>query len=216
MPERLARHTLVWLSADADWQTDVAAYESRLAAWFARGLPAVVARRTASDPDPRLRLGVPLPPEEGKQRLSLRLPLQHLVCHQSPLSLRDVITRLDADLPDDWRDALTALDAIRPARVFGAFAWQALTGLAYVHARSDIDLLWAVDDAAQADALVARLLVWESKSGKRVDGELCLADGGAVHWREYAGATRQVLVKRIDGAMLEYRERLFAAQDVAA
>lgn len=216
MPERLARHTLVWLSADADWQADVVAHEPRLKVWFAHGFPAVVARRAASDPDLRVRLGVPLPPDEGKQRLSLRVPLQHVVCHQSPLTLRDVITRLDADAPDDWRDALTALDTLRPSRVFGAFAWQALTGLPYVHARSDIDLLWTVDDAAQADALVARLLDWESNSGKRVDGELCLADGSAVHWREYAGKTRQVLVKRIDGAMLEYRERLFAAQDVAA
>jgi hypothetical protein len=54
--------------------------------------------------------------------------------------------------------------------------------------RSDIDLLWQVDDARQADLLVARLQHWESAYGHRVDGELCLVDGGAVNWREYAGA----------------------------
>ena len=73
MPERPARHTLAWLSADADWRADVTAHEPRLAAWFAQGLPGMVARSAADDPDPRLRLGVPLPPSEGKQRLALRV-----------------------------------------------------------------------------------------------------------------------------------------------
>jgi len=93
--------------------------------------------------------------------------------------------------------------------VFGAFAWQALTGLEYVHARSDIDLLWDVETAQDADALVAALQAWELRFGRRVDGELCLPDGGAVNWREFGGGSRQVLVKRVDGAGLELRSNLF-------
>ncbi len=169
MPERLPRHTLVWLSAHAGWQADIAAHESRLADWFAQGRPAIVARRAADDADPRLRLGVPLPPAEGKLRLALRMPAHDVLRTAAPPTLQAV---LEGDLVQDWQRPLQALQDIAAARVFGAFAWQHLTGLHYVHARSDIDLLWRID-TAQADALVARLQAWETEHGRRVDGELC-------------------------------------------
>lgn len=207
MPDRPARHTLVWLSAHADWRADVAAHDARLAAWFAQGWPAVVARRAADDPDPRVRLGVPLPPAEGKQRLGLRVPLGDIVRQQGPLEL--VAVREHPGVPEEWQAALETLDGVAPARVFGAFAWQVLTGLEYVHARSDIDLLWNVETAPDADALVADLQAWELRFGRRVDGELCLPGGGAVNWREFGSGARQVLVKRVDGAGLELRSNLF-------
>lgn len=213
MPERLPRHTLVWLSAHAGWQADIAAHESRLADWFAQGRPAIVARRAADDADPRLRLGVPLPPAEGKLRLALCMPA-HDVLRTAALPTLQAV--LEGDLVQDWQRPLQALQDIAAARVFGAFAWQHLTGLHYVHARSDIDLLWRIDTAAQADALVARLQAWETEHGRRVDGELCLVDGGAVNWREYAGRSREVLVKRLDGAALELRDALFAYTGVSA
>ncbi|HEL2980964.1 TPA: malonate decarboxylase holo-[acyl-carrier-protein] synthase [Stenotrophomonas maltophilia] len=213
MPEQPARHTLAWLSANADWRADVAAQEPRLAAWFAQGLPAMVARRAADDPDPRLRLGVPLPPNEGKLRLALRVPLQDVQRLQLPPALDAVLT---TGVPTDWQRALRAVARIAPARVFGAFAWQHLSGLPYVHARSDIDLLWQVESRTQADALAAHLNAWEHEHARRVDGELCLPDGGAVNWREFAGDSRQVLVKRLEGAALHVRERLFEANGVVA
>ncbi|HAI46789.1 phosphoribosyl-dephospho-CoA transferase [compost metagenome] len=216
MPEQPARHTLVWVSAQARWRADLPAQEPRLAAWFAQGWPAVVARRAADDPDPRLRLGVPLPPNEGKQRLALRVPLQDIVRQQPPVSLHALIDRPDRLIGAEWCMALQGLNAIAPARVFGAFAWQALTGLPYVHAQSDIDLLWQVHAPAVAERLVQRLQAWEVREGRRVDGELCLPGGAAVNWREYAGSARQVLVKRIDGALLAPRDTLFVAGGVAA
>lgn len=216
MPDRPARHTLVWLSAHAGWRADVAAQDQRLAAWFAQGWPAVVARRAADDPDPRVRLGVPLPPSEGKQRLGLRVPLADIARLQPPPALAEVLALPGTGFDEGWRTALQALDAIAPARVFGAFAWQALTGLPYVHARSDVDLLWQIDNAADADALAVQLRAWEARHGYRADGELCLPGGLAVNWREYAGSVRQVLVKRIDGACLESREQLFATPEVTA
>lgn len=213
MPERPARHTMVWLSAHADWRADVAAHEPRLAAWFASGLPAMVARRAVDDPDARLRLGVPLPPSEGKHRLALRVPARDVQCAQPPPTLDEVLA---AGAPSGWEDALRALSQIASARVFGAFAWQHVSGLDYVHARSDIDLLWQVRQGNQADALVQALQRWEARHDHRVDGELCMADGGAVNWREYAGGSRQVLIKRVDGAALEPRDRLFNVAGVAA
>jgi phosphoribosyl-dephospho-CoA transferase len=216
MPERPARHTLVWLSADADWRADVPTHEPRLAAWLAQGLPAVVARRAADDPDPRLRLGIPLPPAEGKQRLSLRVPLRDVAHMHAPPALSELLAAGDAVVPQAWQESLHDLQSLAPARVFGAFAWQWLTALPYVHERSDIDLLWQVADAAQAEALIAQLLAWESRHPHRLDGELCLPDGGAVNWRELAGRSRQVLVKRLDGAALEARDALFATREAIA
>ena len=213
MPERLPRHTLVWLSAHAGWQADIAAHESRLADWFAQGRPAIVARRTADDADPRLRLGVPLPPAEGKLRLALRVPARDVLRTTPPPALQTV---LKGDIPQDWRRPLEVLQNIAEARVFGAFAWQHLTGLRYVHARSDVDLLWPIDTIAQADALAARLQAWEAEHDRRVDGELCLGRDAAVNWREYAGRSREVLVKRLDGAALELRDALFASTGVSA
>ncbi|MEG0185636.1 MAG: malonate decarboxylase holo-[acyl-carrier-protein] synthase [Stenotrophomonas sp.] len=216
MPDHPARHTLVWLPVHAGWRADVAAHEPRLSAWFAQGLPAMVARRAADDPDPRLRLGVPLPPAEGKQRLALRVARQDIGQLQAPPALSDVLAAAGCRIPLPWHAPLLALAALAPARVFGAFAWQHLTGLDYVQPRSDIDLLWQVADAAQADALVAQLQAWEARHPHRIDGELCLVDGGAVNWREYAGCSREVLVKRIDGAALEPRASLFNPARVAA
>lgn len=216
MPERPARHTLVWLSADADWRADLPAHEPRLAAWFAQGFPAVVARRAADDADPRLRLGVPLPPAEGKQRVSLRVPLCDVAGMRAPPALSELLAAGDAGVPQPWHESLHDLQALAPARVFGAFAWQWLTALPYVHGRSDIDLLWQVTDAAQAEALIAQLLAWETRHPHRLDGELCLPDGGAVNWRELAGRSRQVLVKRLDGAALEARDALFATREAIA
>ena len=207
MPDRPARHTLVWLSAHADWRADLAAHDTRLAAWFGRGFPAVVARRAADDPDPRVRLGVPLPPAEGKLRLGLRVSLDDIARQAPPLALGEVVVH--AGVPEAWRVPLATLDALAPARVFGAFAWQVLTGLEYVHPRSDIDLLWSVRDARGADALVRALRDWEVRSGLRVDGEFCLPGGAAVNWRELAGGSRQVLVKRVEGAGLEERAAVF-------
>ncbi len=213
MPERLPRHTLVWLSAHAGWQADIAAHESRLADWFAQGRPAIVARRAADDADPRLRLGVPLPPAEGKLRLALRVPAHDVLRTAPPPTLQTV---LEGDAPQDWQRPLEVLQNIAGARVIGAFAWQYLTGLRYVHARSDVDLLWPIDTTAQADALAARLQAWEAEHDRRVDGELCLGGDAAVNWREYAGRSREVLVKRLDGAALELREALFASIGVSA
>jgi phosphoribosyl-dephospho-CoA transferase len=60
------------------------------------------------------------------------------------------------------------------------------------------------------------LLAWESRHPHRLDGELCLPDGGAVNWRELAGRSRQVLVKRLDGAAMEARDTLFAPREAIA
>ncbi|MEN5425519.1 malonate decarboxylase holo-[acyl-carrier-protein] synthase [Stenotrophomonas pennii] len=190
------RHDLVWIDPQATWTTLSPQAEPRLRAWLQARLPLVVARRDPAVDGAQLRLGVPLPLDEGRHRLSLRVGHDAVVRHAPPLRLTEVIDALSAP----WRPALQALQqrcaaqALFP-RVFGSHAWQAITGLDYLHAGSDLDLLWQVDGPGQA-AQVCRLLQdWEALHGVRADGELVFDAAQAVNWREYAGAAARVLVK---------------------
>ncbi|HET7837878.1 MAG TPA: malonate decarboxylase holo-[acyl-carrier-protein] synthase, partial [Variovorax sp.] len=113
-------------------------------------------------------------------------------------------------LPRGPRAALRALgqslaDCGAPARVYGGYGWQLLTGLGYLRVSSDIDLWIAVDDAEHADAVVRHLEGFAPRQ-PRLDGELVFEDGTAVAWREWsawrAGRARRLLVKRLHGAAM--------------
>ncbi len=210
LPALLRRQQLVRLSGDgwarvleAPWD---ASARPCLALWAARGLPLVVTRQPPGQED-TLALGLPAPARFRRRRLALAVaPSQVMFLDEFPAA--DAAARL---LPRSaaarWRALSTGLSAAGcAARVYGGFGWQALTRLAYVHPASDLDLLLAVDGAAQADA-VARLLADADWDGPRLDGELVFADGAAVAWREWLayrqGRVAQVLVKRLRGVSLE-------------
>jgi phosphoribosyl-dephospho-CoA transferase len=160
---------------------------------------------------------VPLPPDEGKQRLALRAPRAWLL-RQAPLPALDAVL---SAAPEAWRPALSTLQhdasqlGLQP-RVYGALAWQALTGLPYLHAHSDVDLLWDIDRPDQADVIAALLLRWEMRFGLRADGECRLPDGTAFSWREYAGGAARLLIKTDDDARLVARAALAHGVQVAA
>lgn len=205
------RHALVWLRPDAPWRALDPAMQPRLATWFAGGLPAVLARRQGDEPPGHWRLGVALPPAQGKCRLALTADPAMVRRWRAPLALDAV---LDA-APPGWRPALYDLSAEAAAlglapRVYGAFAWQALTGLDYVTPASDLDLIWRPRNAAQLPALFAALEDWEAVTGRRADGEVRLPGGAGVCWRELAGGAPRVLVKTAAGVALRPRQALLA------
>lgn len=212
----MRRHDLVWLDPEAPWQALGSADPARLRSWMQARLPLVVARRDPAVDGADLRLGVALPLDEQRQRLSLRAPPASVVRHAPPCRLDQVIASVAAP----WQRALRELAAL-PAharvapRVYGSFAWQALTGLEYVHAGSDLDLLWDVDEPHHARALCQQIARWEQTQGIRADGELRRPDGRAVNWREYAGTSPTLLVKAETYCALTPRAQLFA-QAVAA
>lgn len=218
MHEPLARHDLVWLAAAAPWQAHTPGAQARLRDWFAAGHPAIVARGDRHDDAQRLRLGVPLAPAEGKQRLSLSVERAAVTRWRAPLTLDEVCAQVQ-DV-SAWRAPLNALQALATRhgllpRVFGAFAWQALTGLPYLREGSDIDLLWRVPSPAQATALFADLAQWEQRHGQRADGEVLLPDGSAVSWRELAGSSAQLLVKARHDCWLQPRADVLHAWGTA-
>ena len=122
--------------------------------------------------------------------------------------------------PTEWQPIIGALldvgDAVEIApRVFGALLWQYTTGLPYLSARSDLDLLWSISDERTALSLVEKLLHLDAESPVRLDGELELPDGAGVNWRElaqsFAGPGDDLLVKTMDGVEVRTRAALFQA-----
>jgi phosphoribosyl-dephospho-CoA transferase len=120
--------------------------------------------------------------------------------------------------PVKWQPVLAALLDLGEAveitpRVFGALLWQHTTGLPYLTDRSDLDLLWSISDERSATLLVEGLLQLDASSPVRLDGELELADGAGVNWRELsqtvANTTAVVLVKTMDGVEVRTRAGLF-------
>ena len=97
--------------------------------------------------------------------------------------------------------------------MFGALLWQYTTGLPYLSARSDLDLLWSISDERSALSLVEKLLHLDAESPVRLDGELELSDGAGVNWRElaqtFAGPGDDLLVKTMDVVEVRTKAALF-------
>jgi phosphoribosyl-dephospho-CoA transferase len=186
-----------------------------LVAWWARnGWPVMVRRPALGDAPNAIPAGLPLPPEYGKLRLAFGLPENPAPAGLAPVLLQDA--RQVA--PDAWQSTISLLlrlgeQAGSPPRVFGALLWQHLTGLHYLHSQSDLDLLWAPPDRATAVALLPALRHLEETAPMRLDGEVLLADGAGVNWRELLGAIEQcggdVLVKTMQGVETRRTSSLF-------
>jgi phosphoribosyl-dephospho-CoA transferase len=208
----LRRHQLAHLNA-AGWRDALASdwdAEARacLAHWASHGLPLVVTRQAVprTAPDQPLTLGLATPACWGRRVLSLQVAPAAIAW----FSEFPALTAALGVLPRRSRTALHRLQAgllrhgVR-AHAYGSTGWQCLTGLAYRHERSDLDLWLAVDSPAQADAVAQTLLACSSPV--RLDGELVFADGSATAWREWAawrdGRCAQLLVKHLHGVALQ-------------
>ncbi len=170
-----------------------------LAGWARAGRPLIVRRRVPGEGAERVPLGLPLPPANGKRRIGLALPAGVLRPVAAP-SLAETAP----GAPADWGPAIAALlDLARDhgltPRPFGALLWQAVTGLTYLTATSDLDLLWPCPGPVPASLLdgLARI---DAGGPMRLDGEILLPDGGGVQWRELHEAPDggHVLAKYLD------------------
>ncbi len=176
-----------------------------LVEWAALSRPLVVRRRGSGDWGDAIAAGIPLPPSQGKLRVAVALAPSSISSVGPPLLLASSRTAA----PAAWLktvDAVLDLGArvgIDP-RVFGSFAWAALTGLDYVSASSDLDLLWAVSPETDFDALLQGLARIEAAAPGRLDGELINAKTGmAANWRELHSGADQILVKSLEGVALQ-------------
>src|SRR5271170_5221719 len=142
----------LWRSELASRPADAAA--PFLAAWADNGWPVIVRRRLAGDHPDGVPVGVPLPPAAGKMRIALTVPEQAVLARSSPPSLLEVGHAADPA----WRPIIQALVvlgaryAVSPA-AFGSLLWQHRTGLPYLSAQSDLDVLWPISADCEIGAL---------------------------------------------------------------
>ena len=181
-----------------------------VAGWARRDWPVIVRRRMISDCADGLPAALPLPPDYGKRRIAFSFASGAAVVTLPPILLRDAAQTA----PSAWQSVVAALLDLGEAvattpRVFGALLWQHATGLSYLTARSDLDLLWSISDERTAASLVKGLFRLDAEGPVRLDGELELPDGAAVNWRELAQNGNQLLVKTMNGVEVRTRALLF-------
>lgn len=202
----LARHDLVYVKPSA-WRALFAAHaeasaEPLVVEWADRGWP-LVARRITDDENGDVALGLPLPPSLGKRRLSFNVDARDVIETSQPPLLDEAV----AFAPHAWRPTMTRIVAMTSTfgvepRVFGSLAWHTLTGLDYLSATSDLDLLLPLPDAEDVASFTARLVVIEADAPMRLDGELVRGDGAAANWREIHTNTAEILIKTLQGVTL--------------
>ncbi len=177
--------------------------EPLLVDWARLGRPLIARRRAPCDREGLIAAGLALPPAHGKKRVAFALDAAAVYAAEPPPALADCAEFA----PCAWRamiDALLDLCAsVRVnARVFGALAWTAMTGLDYLRAGSDLDLLFPVGPRSDPATLLAGLARIDAAAPMRIDGEVLRLEAGlAAHWREVA-AGGAVLVKTVWGVAL--------------
>lgn len=171
-----------------------------LAGWAEAGRPLIIRRFFPGERRDSIPLGLPLPPADGKRRIAFAFSPDDLSPYP-PLTLADA----RAVAPATWQSSLDALITLGAEhgltpRPFGSLLWQAATGLTYLAATSDLDILWPLPmQTIPADFLAALARISEA-APMRLDGELLLPDGAGLQWREVLEApeTGEVLAKHLD------------------
>ena len=186
------RHDLVWLDPGArpgQWQT-APDDGGELRAWIARHLPLVAARPTpALAPAGWLTLGFTVPGQGPRRRITVLAAPQIVIHQRAPLTVAEALPHA----PAAWCAGMARLDAACRAagltpRIYGSLAGEIFSGQISLNADSDLDVLIDCADGDQVRAAVAVLRTADAAVAPRLDGELRLANGWAVAWRELAAA----------------------------
>ena len=215
------RHSLVWLDADG-WHAVLAQTPKFVSAdvirWRDADWPLTVRRLDADCASDQLCVGIALPPLKGnKVRLPFRVAQNTVRRSRSPLLLSYIVPAL----PQPWRDAArcvykTAQQSGVSARVFGSAALESITGLAYLHATSDIDLLLQPSTLQQLNDCVQLFHAFDRQLP--LDGEIIFGATSAVAFREWCNAAHQndafrVLVKQSAGVAMMRKDALMSLLD---
>jgi len=187
------RHNRVWLSSSV-WQRACGAaspaHLSALQRWAENDWPLVVRRSESVLPADSLGLGLALPPDAQtgvKTRIPLTVALNEIARHEPPLAFSAVASAV----PSAWQAAYIELVhefdvAQLELRVYGSLALQAITGLPYLTATSDVDVLFSPRTHAQLQQGLQILQTYSQYLP--LDGEIVFPSGRAVAWKEWANA----------------------------
>ncbi|MDO9420033.1 MAG: malonate decarboxylase holo-[acyl-carrier-protein] synthase [Herminiimonas sp.] len=189
----LYRHNRVWLSSSG-WQRACAAaspaHLSALQHWAANDWPLVVRRSESVLPADSLGLGLALPPDAQtgvKTRIPLTVTLNEITQHEPALAFSAVANAVPSAWQAAYVDLIHELDAAQlKLHVYGSLALQAITGLPYLTAKSDIDVLFSPHTHVQLQQGLQILQTYSQQLP--LDGEIVFPSGRAVAWKEWANA----------------------------
>jgi phosphoribosyl-dephospho-CoA transferase len=198
-PERLRRHSFAWITdsgspvkfAEGEAPENEVVY---LRSWLDRGRPVIIRRPCISEDGKSVYVGLSLPPDPLKRRLSFRLPFSSLAKVVEPPLWTECAEGF-SESSEMARPILAVIESAKlPLQTFGSYAWQRYTGLSYVTPRSDIDLI--VPISRRDDWRRFRQLMSESqKTDHRVDLEIILNGDASFHWREFETPGTRLLYK---------------------
>ena len=159
--------------------------------WLHADRPLVVARQ----PGPggaRIFLGLTLPPGIQPRRLGVSVTPDAIMSIKPPLLLAHCLETGALDhAADPLRRLLAQCERLEaPVYAYGSVAWEALSGLTYRHAHSDIDLVCDIADACQLPGCLEALQAAQAALPCSLDGEIRFAGTLAVNWKELAQALR--------------------------
>jgi len=220
-PARALRHRRVWL-APALSRADVAGCDEPAAIdgvidWALKGRALVGRGALPHDPPDMLPLGLARIDAGRRLRVSFCVPTHAVSRIEEPLPLAEVAPGLPPAMRSTaLRLAQRAGEIGMPLRVYGSAFWQHASGDAYLHDRSDLDLLAQPETAEDARRWLDALKQIETNSSVRIDGEIELPSGEAVAWRELAASGATLLVKSDAGPSLRPRESVWSAWALAA
>ena len=175
--------------------------------WIRADRPLIARTRREQDAPNWIALGLPLPLDRGKKRIALAVNPSIVQSVNQPPLLSEVFDIL----PALWKPRIAKLCAdltvhAENVRVVGSLAWQHLTGEAYLHPKSDIDVVIHATGIDRLRTLLQILADSDLSPGPRIDGEIVAPNGAAVSWRELLGSSRDILVKDIRGPRVVLRE----------
>jgi phosphoribosyl-dephospho-CoA transferase len=219
-PAAPARHALLRVEPSAYASTlaerEDLAGEPLLVDWAEQGRPLIARRREPCDQPGRVAAGIPLPPSHGKKRIALQVSTSAIRSVLPPPLLADAARAA----PTAWRPAIDAIEDLClrvgvDVRAFGALAWSSLTGLHYLSATSDLDLLFDLKEDTDVALLLDGLARIEAIAPMRLDGEVVRCESGAANWRELRSGAEEIVVKTIDGVALWPRPEFLLPRIVA-
>ena len=184
---------LVWANREALYPGEVA-WADMWPRFY--GLPVITRRQVLPGEAIPVGLSLPIRQDGGRYRLASCVPASEVESAVSPTQAAELCA--GQTLPVSGLVAELLCDAPSlgvSVGIFGSAALEAVTGLPYRHAGSDLDVLLIPRDVPDMPALAGLLQRLEENYQLSIDAELALGEIQYVKLKELCTGSRTVLVK---------------------
>lgn len=179
-------------------------------------IPGIVCAPKAALPEGWLQLGVSFPFRDGgvRVRSAVAVPAAGVGRAFTPWQIAEAVR------PGAFPEAAMLADLVATGRsvgaavgFFGSAALTALTGLAYMEAQSDVDVVAAARSGADLGRFAAAMAEFARTHGRRIDVEVATPAGLGVKLEELLSNVTAVVGRGIDGVRLVERRRVLREID---